>query len=80
MTHQTVTIPYWGLIIMFILTCLLFVIACSPIFVYLNKNIIMRRQTCPYFSSQADAQSSLKDGKTYLDRNKDGIACNSLLR
>jgi endonuclease YncB( thermonuclease family) len=37
-----------------------------------------RRYTCQEIGSRARAQQLLREGHTYLDRNNDGIACDSL--
>lgn len=39
-----------------------------------------RQYNCSMFKNQAQAQSAYNSGEKYLDGNKDGIACNSLLK
>lgn len=35
--------------------------------------------TCAQFTTQQQAEEAYYNGASYLDRNKDGIACNALL-
>ena len=50
--------------------------------ILLSTQIIkaIKKIKCTDFKTQEQAQIAFKNGAKYLDKNKDGIACNSLKR
>lgn len=77
-TDRLPNIPFWGVVLAGV------VIICVAFAAQHHANVARARQghhiACAAFQTQAQAQAAYNAGEKYLDRNGDGIACNSLLK
>ena len=65
---------------MALIASFLICIAASAALYELKEQSKYVKKDCSDFSSYKDAQEALKNGQVGLDKDKDGIACNSLKR
>lgn len=51
-----------------------------PVYTYSMKHLMLKQDTCADFKTYVQAKQAYDEGEKYLDRNGDGIPCNSLYK